>query len=275
MIIANWKSNMLKIGLWCEGFENEFKPLGLDHKPYPKSWLNCRMGVAVPTIDVLDMKNNCYHKFGDWYKRGDEHELLFDIGVQDVDHSSGSRTGAISVDMIFEYDCNFAIIGHSERRQLFNEDNDVIKKKLKTLHRFAEDDFDEMTTTILCIGETKEENDKGMTKDVLKNQLEIVNDLKLDSQFTVAYEPVWAIGSGLTPEPKDINEIHKYIKDVVQSNSANNLIPKVLYGGSVTDKNAESFFEEEFVDGALVGGASLDGSTFAKIVNIFNKTKKT
>ena len=109
--------------------------------------------------------------------------------------------------------------------------------------------------------------------DILKDQLEIVNGLNLDSEFTVAYEPVWAIGSGLTPKPKDINEIHKYIKDVVQSNSANNLIPKVLYGGSVTDKNAESFFKEEFVDGALVGGASLDGTTFAKIVNIFNRIK--
>ena len=70
-----------------------------------------------------------------------------------------------------------------------------------------------------------------------------------------------------------LNEIHKYIKDIVQSNSENNLSPKVLYGGSVTDKNAESFFKEEFVDGALVGGASLDGTIFAKIVNIFNRTK--
>jgi len=275
MIIGNWKSNMLKKTLWCQDFENEFKPLGFDHKPNPQSWLNCRMGVAVPTIDVLDMQKVCDHYFGDWYKRDDVYELIFDIGVQDVDHSSGSRTGAISVDMISEYLCYFAIIGHSERRQLFNEDNDVIKKKLKTLHRFAEGGFNEITTTILCIGETKEENDKGITKDVLKDQLKIVNGLRLDGEFTVAYEPVWAIGSGLTPEPKDINEIHKYIKDVVQSNSANNLIPSVLYGGSVTDKNAESFFKEEFVDGALVGSASLDGSTFAKIVNIFNSTKKT
>ena len=72
----------------------------------------------------------------------------------------------------------------------------------------------------------------------------------------------------------DVTEIHKYIKDAVQSNSANNLSPKILYGGSVTDKNAESFFREKFVDGALIGGASLDGTTFAKIVNIFNTIKK-
>ena len=187
------------------------------------------------------------------------------VGLQDVDHSSGSRTGTISVEMLEDHNVEFAIVGHSERRDIFNEDNDLIKEKLKSLNK--------RIMPVLCIGETKEENGKGITKDILKDQLEIVNELDLDASFTVAYEPVWAIGSGLTPKPKDINEIHKYIKDVVQSNSANNLTPKVLYGGSVTDKNAESFFEEEFVDGALVGGASLDGTTFAKIVSIFNRIK--
>ena len=125
---------------------------------------------------------------------------------------------------------------------------------------------------VKLIGETKEENEKGITKDILKNQLEVVDSMELEN-FVIAYEPVWAIGSGLTPVLKDINEIHKYIKDVVQSISANKFIPKVLYGGSVTDKNAESFFKEEFVDGALVGGASLNGKTFANIVNIYSSTK--
>jgi triosephosphate isomerase len=162
--------------------------------------------------------------------------------------------------------CTFSIVGHSERRELFNEDNDLIKKKIENLNN--------KIMTLLCVGESNEENEKGITKDILKDQLEVIKNLELDESFTVAYEPVWAIGSGLTPDPKDINEIHKYIKDVVQSNSANNLSPRVLYGGSVTDKNAESFFNEEFVDGALVGGASLDGTTFAKIVNTFNTTKE-
>ena len=166
--------------------------------------------------------------------------------------------------MLSDIDCDFSIIGHSERRQIFNEDNSLIKKKLISLNK-------NFMTIILCIGETKEENDKGITKDVLKDQLEIVNGLELNPYFTVAYEPVWAIGSGLTPEPKDVNEIHKYIKDVVQSNSENNLSPKVLYGGSVNEDNAESFFKEEFVDGALIGGASLDGKQFANIVNIYNE----
>ena len=168
--------------------------------------------------------------------------------------------------MFEDFGIDFAIIGHSERREYFNEDNDLIRQKISALNG------SNVKTKILCIGETKEENDKGITKDVLKNQLEVVDAVDLEN-FIIAYEPVWAIGSGLTPDPKDINEIHKYIKDVVQSTSANNLVPKVMYGGSVTDKNAESFFTEQFVDGALVGGASLNGKTFANIVNIYSSTK--
>ena len=245
MIIANWKCNgsKKKIFSWFENYSKE-----IDCGDVPPT-----VGVAPPLIYFGYFNDeNTSLRFVEW-------------GVQDIDHLDGSRTGAISVDMLIDMECDFSIIGHSERRQIFNEDNNLIREKLKSLNK--------RITTILCIGETKEENDKGITKDVIKGQLEIVNGLELDIEFTVAYEPVWAIGSGLTPEPKDINEIHKYIKDVVQSNSENNLSPKVLYGGSVTDKNAESFFKEEFVDGALVGGASLDGKTFAKIVNIFNRTK--
>jgi triosephosphate isomerase len=245
MIIANWKCNGSKEMMfsWFENYSKE-----VDCGDVPPT-----VGVAPPLIYFGYFNDeNTSLRFVEW-------------GVQDVDHLDGSRTGTISVDMLIDMACDFSIIGHSERRQIFNENNNLIRKKLKSLNK--------RIMTILCIGETKEENDKGITKDVLKEQLEIVNGLELDTEFTVAYEPVWAIGSGLTPEPKDINEIHKYIKDVVQSNSENNLSPKVLYGGSVTDKNAESFFKEEFVDGALVGGASLDGTTFAKIVNIFNRTK--
>ncbi len=245
MIIANWKSNIIDIENWFKDFNNVYKP----------RFKKVNIGIAPPSIYVEKLIVN--HVL-------EVHSIQ--AGVQDVDHSYGSRTGAISVDMVRESGCRFAIIGHSERRNIFNEDNDLIKEKLYSLNNKVK--------VVLCIGETKEENEKGTTKDVIRDQLDIVNGFKLDESFTLAYEPVWAIGSGLTPEPKDINEIHKYIKDVVQSNSANNLVPKVLYGGSVTDKNAESFFKEEFVDGALIGGASLDGSTYAKIVNIFNGIDK-
>ena len=270
MIVANWKCN--KMGhLEQVDWVSDFKDL-CSHGQRGK--IGCYVGVAPPAIYISDFLTNKKGEGQDENNNGHWDVLSWlRIGIQDVDNSSGSRTGAISVEMLEDKQLDFAIVGHSERREIFNEDNNLIKEKLKSIINYRYEKYNKVMA-VLCIGETKEENDKGITKDILKDQLEILNGIELDESFTVAYEPVWAIGSGLTPEPKDINEIHKYIQDVVQSNSANNLIPKVLYGGSVTDKNAESFFKEEFVDGALVGGASLDGTTFAKIVNIFNTTKK-
>ena len=232
MIIANFKSNVINFDKWVDDFENSCVPVDF------------YVGIAPPSIYITE-----YSSF------------RLAIGAQDVDHSSGSRTGAVSIEMLDEVGVEFVIIGHSERREFFHEDNDLIRKKIQAVNE------SKIGSIILCIGETKEENKMGATKDVLKNQLSVISGFELGKNFTIAYEPVWAIGSGHTPEPKDINEIHKYIKDVVQSVSENNHVPDVVYGGSVTDKNAESFFKEEFVDGALVGGASLNGSTFANIVN--------
>ena len=166
--------------------------------------------------------------------------------------------------MILDFDCKFSIIGHSERRQLFNETNEEIKQKILKIAK--------KTITILCVGETREENKNDQTRDILKKQLEVVRDIELNNSLVIAYEPVWAIGTGNTPTPNNINEIHKFIKDVVQSTSYNSAYPMVLYGGSVNQENAKSFFKEEFVDGALIGGASLDGKKFANIINIFNGT---
>ena len=243
MIIANWK---------CNGSVEMFKSWSAD---FSKDLLlndDTYLGLAPPSIYFGDIKSYL--------------TCIPFIGVQDVDFLNGARTGAISVDMLVDMACNFAIVGHSERRQLFNENNELIKKKIESLNN--------RIMTVLCVGETKEENQKGSTKNILEEQLGIIKGLELHKSFTVAYEPVWAIGTGLTPEPNDINEIHKYIKDVVQSISANNHIPSVIYGGSVTDVNAESFFKKQYVDGAWVGGASLNGATFAKIVNIYNGMKQ-
>ena len=236
MIIANFKSNVINFDKWVDDFENSCIPVDF------------YVGIAPPSIYITE-----YSSF------------RLAIGAQDVDHSSGSRTGAVSIEMLDEVGVEFVIIGHSERREFFHEDNDLIRKKIQAVNE------SKIGSIILCIGETKEENKTGATKDVLKNQLSVIDGFELGKNFTIAYEPVWAIGSGHTPEPKDINEIHKYIKDVVQSVSENNHVPDVVYGGSVTDKNAESFFKEEFVDGALVGGASLNGTTFANIVNIWRE----
>ena len=251
MIIANFKSNVIDFDRWVDDFENLCPPVEFnfdesDHDLGTEHWPE--VGIAPPSIYITEYSSP-----------------RMVIGAQDVDHSSGSRTGAISIEMLDDVGVGFVIIGHSERREFFYEDNDLIRKKIQAVNE------SKISSTILCIGETKEENKMGATKDVLKNQLCVIDGFELGKNFKIAYEPVWAIGSGQTPEPKDINEIHKYIKDVVQSVSENNHVPEVVYGGSVTDKNAESFFKEEFVDGALVGGASLNATTFANIVNIWRE----
>ena len=244
MIIANWKCNGSKamINTWTNNFLTNYDET-------KKAFI----GIAPPSIYIESLLETELNKF-----------VEINIGSQDIDISSGARTGAISSDMILDFDCKFSIIGHSERRQLFNETNEEIKQKILKIAK--------KTITILCVGETREENKNDQTKDILKKQLEVVKDIELNNSLVIAYEPVWAIGTGNTPTPNNINEIHKFIKDVVQSTSYNSAYPMVLYGGSVNQENAKSFFKEEFVDGALIGGASLDGKKFANIINIFNGT---
>ena len=242
MIIANWKCNGSKsmISEWVSDFSvNYIETNG----PF--------IGIAPPSIYIENVLANIPTKL-----------IGVNIGSQDIDTSSGARTGAVSSEMILDYGCKFSIIGHSERRQFYNERNDDIRQKILNIAN--------KTLTILCVGETEEENKNDLTKDVLKKQLEVIEEIDFDDSLVIAYEPVWAIGTGNTPTPDNINEIHKFIKDVVQSTSTNSEIPLVLYGGSVNEDNAKNFFKEEFVDGALIGGASLDGRQFANIINIYN-----
>jgi len=243
MLIANWKSNGSK-AMAKNWFNKFFEKYNLKND-------ETFIGIAPPFVYIEQI--NILKKSN------------INTGLQDIEPFSGARTGAISADMALDLECCFSIIGHSERRELYKESNNQIKEKIINL--------DNKIIPILCVGETEKENIAGKTKQVIQNQLEIIKDYELHDLFTVAYEPVWAIGSGKTPHAEEINEIHKFIKDVVQSISTNDLVPDVLYGGSVTHKNASSFFNQDFVDGALIGGASLDGSIFAEIVNIYNGIK--
>ena len=184
------------------------------------------------------------------------------LGFQDVSsHRSGARTGEISASMLARYlmhSNSFCIIGHSERREFQNETDEVISEKLK---RLLETDI----IPVVCIGETLKDFEKDLTKKVLKNQIDVIfNSLESDKNIIIAYEPVWAIGSGKPAVPTDVNEIHKFIKDTVQSCAKITDI-NVLYGGSVNAENSKSFFEQKYIDGALVGGASLDPVEFGKI----------
>ena len=191
-----------------------------------------------------------------------------EIGSQNIDlEETGARTGEISASMIKDLGCAFSIIGHSERRMLFHETNQMICQKLIQADNNS-------VIPILCIGESAEENQSNNTFNVLEQQiieaLENANEL---SALIIAYEPVWAIGSGKTPKPEEINSVHEMIKDVVQSRFPKIGLESVLYGGSVNFKNAPSLFEQKNVDGALIGGASLDGREFALIANVFNELR--
>ena len=188
------------------------------------------------------------------------------IGSQDVDHRDGAMTGAISASMLLDLGCKYAIIGHSERRSFFDEDNKRIEEKFRSLES-------NNIMQVLCIGESLEDMESGKTLDVLKEQITSVVKNKTLNNTLIAYEPIWAIGTGKTPTSIQVNQTNQYIKDVVQSTSANNYLPKVLYGGSVNSKNAAAFFNCKNIDGALVGGASLDGKHFAEIVNEFNRIR--
>ena len=245
-LIANWKLNGSTEfnDQWAKDFFRNFSSLN------PES-----IGIAPASIYIDHVK-----------------KLIGDsgikIGVQNIcEEESGARTGEISASMIKNLGCKFSLIGHSERRIFFHESNKIISKKLNLANNNS-------VMPILCIGESAEENERNDTYDFLRFQInEAFKDLFERSALIIAYEPVWAIGSGKIPNPEEINSIHKMIKDVVQSRFPKIDLKSVLYGGSVNSENASSLFVQEHIDGALVGGASLDGKEFAKIVNVFNELK--
>ena len=195
-----------------------------------------------------------------------DHEIK--IGSQNIAlEETGACTGEISASMIKDLGCEFSIIGHSERRMLFHETNQMIGQKLIQANNNS-------VIPILCIGESAEENKSNSTYNVLEQQIiEALEDVNKLNSLIIAYEPIWAIGSGKTPNPEEINSVHEMIKDVVQSRFQKIDLESVLYGGSVNHKNASSLFEQKNIDGALIGGASLDGREFALIANVLNELR--
>ena len=159
----------------------------------------------------------------------------------------GAFTGEISAPMLRELRVAGAIVGHSERRQYFGETDETVARR--TAHALASG-----LRVIACVGELEEERDRGATEDVLRRQVSV---LEPDPGLVVAYEPVWAIGTGKTATPEQAQEAHAFIKSLLD-------VP-VLYGGSVKPENAEELLAQPDVDGALVGGASLDPDSFASI----------
>lgn len=187
------------------------------------------------------------------------------LGAQDIFwEDSGAFTGEISGPMLLDAGCQYVIVGHSERRQVIQESDDVINLKVRAALR-------NQLFPILCIGETLEEREKGLTLSRIEFQLE--NDLKnLDGEeaakIIIAYEPVWAIGTGKNATPSQAEEAHQYIRKILARKYGDEFASCaiILYGGSVKAENAASLAEQDDVDGFLVGGASLDAKSFIKII---------
>jgi len=187
-----------------------------------------------------------------------------ELGAQNVYYlSNGAYTGEISCRMLKDLGCNWVIIGHSERRAIFGETDEMVCHKLDKL-------TSENMYPIVCIGETKDERENGKTEEVLSRQLLVAfeNQKGKNIEHTViAYEPVWAIGTGITATIDMILEAHQCIRNIFNTNGFNGDDISILYGGSVTNENAAELSEITDVDGFLVGGASLDVDKFYAIYN--------
>jgi triosephosphate isomerase len=244
VIAGNWKmNNDLKE---TEKLIVELKNLLQNEKP------NCDIIVCPPFTSLTDASKLL-------------NGTSIRLGAQNMYfEESGAFTGEISASMLKSAGCEYVILGHSERRHIFGETDEVINKKIKTALAAG-------LKPIFCVGELLEERENGTTNDVVKRQilkgLEGVSasDMK---NIIVAYEPVWAIGTGKTASPAQAQEVHEFIRDLIEINYsleiANDLA--IQYGGSVKPDNAKELISQKDIDGALVGGACLKADSFMGII---------
>ncbi len=185
------------------------------------------------------------------------------LGAQDVHwERKGAYTGAVSPEMLKDAGCEYVIVGHSERRQYFGETDETVFRKLQAAISVG-------LRPVLCVGETLDQRQAGWTLKVIRRQLwGALEGLTPPAAFTIAYEPVWAIGTGVPAHPEQAQEVHAFIRAEVARIWNASVGLHVLYGGSVTPDNVEGFLRAPDVDGALVGGASLKAEAFCTILDI-------
>jgi len=229
IIAANWKMNKTKDE--AVSFIKKFKSLIRDIKD--KEIIICPSFTALCIVSKEIKDSN------------------IKLGAQNLYcEKEGAFTGEISPLMLKDLHCEYVIIGHSERRHIFNEPDELINKKLKTA-------IANNIIPIFCVGETLEQRKTGKTKDIIRRQIE--KGLKgINGKLLIAYEPVWAIGTGLNATPEQAEEVHSLIKKFKET--------PILYGGSVNPDNINDLIKMPNIDGVLVGGASLDPVKFARIV---------
>ncbi len=188
------------------------------------------------------------------------------IGAQDLHwQAQGALTGEISAGMLVEAGCRFVIVGHSERREQFGETDEIVARKLRAA-------LDAGLAPIVCVGETLGQREQGKTEQILERQFQGAFGALTAREFSsilVAYEPVWAIGTGRTATPQLAAEAHGFLRRLAAARFGNDAAAglRILYGGSVKPDNVRGLMEQEPIDGALVGGASLDAASFAAVVN--------
>lgn len=241
LVIGNWKmnGNLADNSVWAEAFKSHFeaRPItGVDVvvcPPYPYLYSMRQMLPMGVRLGAQDVSSEC----------------------------TGAYTGEVSISMLKELQCSHVILGHSELRQHRQDTNATIARKFKLVALAG-------LTPILCVGETQAERDRGLKHSVVAQQIQAVIDecgAQALRQTVIAYEPVWAIGSGVCAEINDILTTHKLIKAQLTLNDLNPDDVALLYGGSLKPDNSEEIFSLPYVDGGLVGGASLNAQQFLDI----------
>ena len=243
IIAGNWKMN--KTAKEAEALINELKPLVAKSKP--------EVVICVPYTDL-------------WIAKSAIEGSKIKLGAENVAWAdNGAFTGEISADMLKEIGVEYVIIGHSERRQYFGETDATVNMRLKQA-------LVKELKPIVCIGETLTEREKNKTKKVLKKQiLEGFKDITADdfNNIVIAYEPVWAIGTGKTATAEDANKTIGYIRSLVKKTWGAEVAKalRIQYGGSMKPSNAKELMAMRNIDGGLIGGAALKATDFASIVN--------
>lgn len=239
-IIGNWKMNMLP---------NEAINFCIEYTENVKD-VNNKLILAVPFVNMF-------------YANNFVQDTNVQIAAQNMHfENNGAYTGEISASMLKSIGVDYCIIGHSERREYFNETNEILNKKVRQA-------ITNSITPIFCVGENLTENESGNTKEIIRVQIEeglkdLSNFENIDNTLIVAYEPIWAIGTGKVCDSNFANEITTHIKEVVKEIYPD-LNVVTLYGGSVTSLNSNEILSKENIDGVLVGGASLKSDEFTKI----------
>ena len=241
MIVANWKMNGSKelITSWMSNFSSNAEL----HED--------RLCILMPP--------SCYMEFVN--AKILEERINIKLGSQTfaVDTSS-PLTGGVSLDMLLEFGCEYVLIGHSEERAHLKETEEVLIGKMEST-------INKKIRPIYCVGESLEDKKNGNTKNILSRQLEIIKKEALNAVI-IAYEPIWAIGTGKNAETSYINEIHQFIKQELRTRLNSSKDIQTIYGGSVNIDNYKEIYSSEHVDGLLIGGASLDHNIFSTIYNL-------